>query len=269
MSQNNMHPINQESFIKKVILKIHRITNYKLLNWYKLGEVQQAWYLKKLFKLCEIDLVIDAGGNTGQYATFLRRKVGYKGKILTIEPMQFAVDALVEKFKYDKNWSLEYCAISDTNTVSEFNILSGNQMSSLLKPSSSSTEILKGLQSIVEKTMVKVKTLDNIFESNEYCKSAKNIYLKLDIQGKELEALNGCKDNLYKIVAMQAELNVIPIYEGIHKYYDLMKVIEELGFILSFLPAHAYRFFPDIVDFDAHFVSKSKMQEKGYLENAI
>ena len=82
----------------------------------------------------QIDLIIDAGGNLGQYASFLRNKVGYEGKIITIEPMQFAADALRAKFKNDKNWSLEQCAVSDVTGFAEFNILRGHQMSSMLQP---------------------------------------------------------------------------------------------------------------------------------------
>jgi FkbM family methyltransferase len=264
-----MHPIRLETLISKIILKFQRITAYKFVNWYKLGEKQQVWYLKKLFKLYEIDLVIDAGGNVGQYASFLRNKVGYRGKILTIEPMPNAIKELNDKFQKDKKWCLEQCAISNTETTAEFNILAGDQMSSLLKPSSANTDVLENLQSIVKTIQVKVKTIDSIFEKNEFCQNTKNIYLKLDIQGKELDALRGCKNNLSKIVAMQAELNVMSIYEGIDKYHHVMKEVESMGFILSFLPAHAYRFFPDIIDFDAHFVSKLKMQEKGYMKHEI
>lgn len=264
-----MHPIQHETLFKKIILKIHRLTNYKFVNWYKLGEVQQAWYLKKFFKLYDINLVIDAGENLGQYASFLRTKVGYRGKIITIEPMQFAADALIKKFEHDKNWSLEQCAISDVDAFAEFNILNGHQMSSMLQPSSHASDVLVGLQKIVEKSVVKVKTLDTIFKEHSFCQDDVNVYLKLDIQGKELAALRGCKSNLHKIVALQAEVNVIPIYEGIDKYFTLMKEIEAAGYILSFIPAHAYRLFPDMVDFDAHYIKKSKMAEKGYLKNAI
>lgn len=216
----------------------------------------------------QIDLIIDAGGNLGQYASFLRNKVGYEGKIITIEPMQFAADALRAKFKNDKNWSLEQCAVSDVAGFAEFNILRGHQMSSMLQPSSSTTDVLEDLQTIMEKVTVQVKTLDSIFDKHPFCEDNNNVYLKLDIQGKELEALYGCSNNLHKVIAIQAELNVVPIYEGMHKYFDLMKEIESLGYILSLLPAHSYRLFPDMIDFDAHFVKKSKMAEKGYLKNA-
>lgn len=263
-----MHPIRQETFTQKVLLKLQRIFSYKLINWYKLGEAQQTWYLKKLFKLYAIDFVIDAGGNTGQYAKFLRNKVGYRGKILTIEPMPQAAKMLRENFKNDQNWSLEQCAVSDVAGFAEFNILRGHQMSSMLQPSSSTTDVLEDLQTIVEKVTVQVKTLDSIFDKHPFCEDNNNVYLKLDIQGKELEALNGCSNNLHKVIAIQAELNVVPIYEGMHKYFDLMKEIESLGYILSLLPAHSYRLFPDMIDFDAHFVKKSKMAEKGYLKNA-
>ena len=73
---------------------------------------------------------------------------------------------------------------------------------------------------------------------------------------------------MHKVIALLAELNVVAIYEGMHKYFDLMKEIESLGYILSLLPAHSYSLFPDMIDFDAHFVKKSKMAEKGYLKNA-
>lgn len=262
-----MHPILKESILQKVILKLKRLASYKLLNWYKLGEIQQAWYLKKLFKMYDIDLVVDVGGNIGQYASFIRNKVSYKGKIITVEPMPFAATELKQKFKGDKNWSLEQCAISNEETTAEFNILKGHQMSSLSTPTSDSSDAMVGLQEIVEKITVKVKTLDAIFGEHPFAKESKNIYLKLDIQGHELAAMEGCKHSLNKIVALQAEFNVISIYENSIKYYVLMKEMEDRGYILSFVPAHNYRFFPDMVDFDCHYIKKEKMIEKGYLKS--
>jgi len=43
-------------------------------------------FLRRLFDLYKIDLVIDVGANLGQYRDFIRKAVGFEGWIVSFEP---------------------------------------------------------------------------------------------------------------------------------------------------------------------------------------
>lgn len=55
-----------------------------------------------LFQL-GINCVIDVGANRGQFADEIRG-IGYKGKIISFEPVQREFSFLKERFKNDKSW---------------------------------------------------------------------------------------------------------------------------------------------------------------------
>ena len=48
----------------------------------QIHEIQEVTSLKKFFDYFKVDLVFDVGANVGQYATMLRTKVGFQGKII-------------------------------------------------------------------------------------------------------------------------------------------------------------------------------------------
>jgi hypothetical protein len=95
--------------------------------------------------------------------------------------------------------------------------------------------------------------------------AAKSVYLKIDVQGCERQVLDGASTLLPRVVALQTELNVLPLYHGAPDYKELMAHLEQLGYVLSFIPAHNYEQFPDMIDFDGHFVRRDRLKQMGLL----
>jgi FkbM family methyltransferase len=262
-----MHPIKSRSFARRIGDRLHQSLDLRLVRWMGLGDTQQAWYLKKLFALLEIDLVIDVGGNLGQYASLLRDRVGYRGPLITVEPIPQMAAALQQRFGRDKQWDLMGCALGEKPGRSVLNVMQGHELSSLLEPSDVHTDRLDQLNRVRERLEIDVKTVDQLMSQHPLAKHARNVYLKLDVQGFELPVLRGAICSLPRIVALQAEASVIPLYTGMPMYHDLMRDIEALGYQLSFVPAHNYTQVPDMIDFDCHFVSRAAMISRGYLRN--
>ena len=56
-------------------------------------------HLKRVLERFSVDCVFDVGANDGQYATQLRKKVGYKGLIISFEPIPESAQIIREKSK--------------------------------------------------------------------------------------------------------------------------------------------------------------------------
>jgi FkbM family methyltransferase len=76
-----------------------------------------------------IDLVLDVGANTGQFASSLRA-IGYNGRIVSFEPLSSAHARLSAAAKGASTWIVhERCAIGDRDGETEINV-AGNSVSS-------------------------------------------------------------------------------------------------------------------------------------------
>ena len=56
------------------------------------------------------------------------------------------------------------------------------------------------------------------------------LFLKLDTQGYDLQALGGAGDRMGDVVALQSEISCIPIYEGMPHLTQQIAAYEQAGF---------------------------------------
>lgn len=236
-----------------------RNTDWRLVRWLRLGRAQQRWYLRRLFAWQGIELVLDVGANAGQFARFLRQEVGYKGRIVSFEPLPGLARQLEKEAAGDPLWQVHQLALGEIAGRSQFNVMNTSVMSSFLQPHSASRSQLMRFNQVRTQIDVEVATLDQFLKESLSDYRGRGIYLKLDVQGYEQAVLRGGAQSLSRIPALQLELSVDPLYEGQPSYVELMGQMEQLGYRLSMLPAHEYEYFPEMVDFDAHFVRRDRM----------
>src|SRR3954465_1840833 len=60
-----------------------------------------------------VDVVLDVGANAGQYAGHLRRE-GYRGRIVSFEPVLGSYEQLREAARRDPGWEARHTAVGDT-----------------------------------------------------------------------------------------------------------------------------------------------------------
>jgi FkbM family methyltransferase len=72
-------------------------------------------------------------------------------------------------------------------------------------------------------------SIDALIKSG-YCKPPD--FLKLDVQGYELEILEGYKRNLDACHVIQCEISLLPIIQGAPLLYDVVKYLHEKGFVM-------------------------------------
>lgn len=190
----------------------------------------------KLFEHYKIDLVFDIGANIGQYATGIM-DAGYKGKIVSFEPLSSARAIINKKSTKYPNWAVApRCAIGSKNEEIEINISANSVSSTLLKMLDSHIEGAPESK-IIGKEKVQVFPLDEI--ASTYIGDSKNIFLKIDVQGFEQEVLKGAQGMLDKAKGVEMEISLVPLYENqTWLLPQILEYMEQKGFQLtSIVPA--------------------------------
>lgn len=166
--------------------------------------------------------MLDVGANRGQFASELR-KVGYRGHIISFEPIQKEFAVLRRAFRNDAKWQGYQLALGSEDSVAEINVIPGMTfMSSILKP------IVR--QKKVEK--IEVRRLDSLLPERLAKVREPKVFLKMDTQGYDLEVFKGAGESCKTILGLQSEICVQPHYEGMPHYLDALATYEKAGFEL-------------------------------------
>jgi FkbM family methyltransferase len=186
---------------------------------------------RTLLERCGIDAVVDGGANKGQWAIrFLRDRPNTR--LFSFEPTSSAYSLLVQNSKKFTNWHTFNFALGKIETNSEMLLASNDgQSSSLLEP----VEHLKNFPTVnfTNMEIVSVRRLDRL----EVLKDATSIYLKLDVQGFEWNAIQGAIGLIEKIQVLEIETTLVSQYNGELAHHEIVPKLIELGFVpFSFGP---------------------------------
>jgi FkbM family methyltransferase len=158
-----------------------------------------------------IDIILDVGASTGHFGRRMRRDLGYKGRIISFEPLSAAFRSLAEKAKDDPKWEVWHCGLGDSESRMEINVAGNSDSSSFLEMLPAHLRSAPGSRYIGSET-IEVKALDSLLPS--LCPAGSNIYLKIDTQGFEDKVLRGAEQSLHRIDTIQVEMSLVPLYEG-------------------------------------------------------
>jgi FkbM family methyltransferase len=167
-----------------------------------------------LFSQLPIDLVLDVGANTGQFARQCRA-AGYRGKILSFEPSASAHAALLRSAESDPLWSVaDRMALGAANGETEINIAVNSYSSSILPMLDAHLSAAPN-SAYLQKEKVPLRRLDDVLaDLLTTDASGHTIFLKLDVQGYESHVLAGATQILANTVTLQLEMSLLPLYEG-------------------------------------------------------
>ena len=200
-----------------------------------------------------IKLILDVGANTGQYSSRIR-KAGYRGQIISFEPLSDAFQVLSATAGKDKNWKTYNFAMGDYDGPSTINVSMHSPSSSLLPMTKLLSEAAPGSEYINEQK-IEIKRLDSIY--NTLGLTGVNTFLKIDTQGYEKKVLDGAVNSLSGITGIQLELSAAMLYEGEETYYSICRFIEERGFhLLRIIPGYTHKVTGEMLQFDALFFRK-------------
>lgn len=206
--------------------------------------------LARLISSNNIDLVIDVGANVGQFGARLR-ELGYRGKIVSFEPLSYAFTKLKQRAADDKNWDVYHLGLGDQSGELVLNI-AGNVKSSSILPMLPAHEAAAPQSRYRSTETITVKRLDDLFE--DICEGSSRIFLKLDVQGYERNVLEGAGRSIARIGLIQTELSTLELYEGSGTYQRYFDFFARQGYRLVWLePSFWNGENGELLQFDAVF----------------
>lgn len=177
--------------------------------------------------------VIDVGANTGQFAESLI-DFGYKGKIVSFEPVSSAYKGLKKRANRYRDWIVaERCAIGNYVGNVVINVSDVTVFSSI-KNIKQGFVASESTATVLTTEQVPIMTLDSLL--GKYYDQNDVIFLKVDTQGFEKEVLEGASNLLKWVKGVTLEVPISTdkdIYEGVENdLKDYMDFFISEGFEL-------------------------------------
>lgn len=180
--------------------------------------------LQRLLAATRPDLVADIGGNRGQFADHLRA-AGYKGAIVSFEPVAATAAVLADRANRDPLWTIEPYALGDRQEERTINVpAADDSLASFLQPTEQGRVHFPQLIEPATET-VEIRRLDSVLADRR-----SRLFLKVDTQGWDLRVLKGATGVLDRIVAVQIELALEPLYAGADEYITVLAWLRDAGF---------------------------------------
>lgn len=233
--------------IRRIRNKLRNMRLIDVRQIYRLWEIET---LKKVFARYDIDCVFDIGAHGGEYATRLRRDVGYHGLIFSFEPQPNMARRLESASAGDSKWIVFPYALSHADGEAVFNVMRDTQFSSFHLPSHERVQNFEAVNEIVATVSVSTMTLQSGYEIARTQFAFDHPFLKLDTQGSDVEILQASQDAARQFIALQSELSIEPIYDHSVDFRRAIEFYESLGFSLcAFVPNNAGHF-PRLIETD-------------------
>ncbi|SDK51309.1 FkbM family methyltransferase [Streptomyces indicus] len=192
-------------------------------------------HLVRLLDTYEIDTVLDVGAHTGGYGDLLRRS-GYRGRIVSFEPLTGPRAALLHRTQADDTWTVLPYALGDSSGTTELNVAGNAGASSSVLPMLPRHREAAPQSAYTGRQQAEVRRIDELWE--QITAPGERIFLKLDVQGYEAHVLRGLGEFADEIAGLQMETSLVPLYEGGLLFDDaLARVRGELGMkVMSIVP---------------------------------
>lgn len=223
----------------------------------EVAQLHEKVHLKSFFQHFSVDCVFDVGANEGQYAELLRKKIGFRGPIISYEPIPELAAILEKKAKSDPNWYIDNSALDSMSGPATFNIMVDSQFSSFRDPASDQEVNFQESNKISRSVQINRKTLATEFPYWQKKLGFQRAYLKMDTQGNDLQVVKGAGDLIRSFIGLQSEISFRKIYEDAIDYSESISAYISLGFVLSALVPNNGGHFPLLVEMDCIMFRKS------------
>lgn len=173
----------------------------------------------------------DVGARGGPPQSWLR--VGGKIIYICFEPDPLEAQKIKEDFFANKQFEgvvLE-TALGATDHTGTLHLTRYRASSSLLEPNLPLlTKMAEGsFYEVEEKIPVAITTLDSALRTNDLSID----FLKIDVQGYELEVLNGASKALNQVIGCELEVSFIEIYKNQPLFAEVDQFMRSRGFFLA------------------------------------
>ena len=209
----------------KLRRKIAWALGYDLLRIRKSSSAEAL--VRRFFEHVKPDLVLDVGGNEGQFAADALSAPG-NHKVVSFEPLSSAHGLISKAAQGNPRWEIaERCAIGEARGVTKINI-SNFSGSSSLRPMNDTHLKAAPTTGYVGSEDCEIFRIDDI--GRQYIKPDDRVLLKIDTQGYEKNVLDGATGIMDQVVAMQIEVALVELYDGETLALDLIRSVLDQGF---------------------------------------
>lgn len=226
---------------------------YRVVHETHADEMARTSFVKLLLQRIEPTLVLDVGGNVGQFRSWLRNDLQYKGRGESYEPYPEAAAQLRRESLHDPRWAVHELALGKAIGTAVLNVMSGKgELNSLLEPDDTYTVHLSELNQVRHTIRVEVRTLAEFVP-----RTGETVYLKIDTQGSDLAILEGAGSALDHVAIVQTEVSFTPIYRDQPTAVSVLKFLETHNFTLAGMYRNNRAGFPrQLLEADAFFVRR-------------
>ncbi len=201
--------------IKKTLKKILGIKN------------TQTVKKNRFLEFIKPDFIFDVGANVGMSGQGYINS-GFTNEIYSFEPVSHLFDKLNENASKYQNWKTFKCAIGNKNETLKINVSGGHGGSSSFLRMTDEFEKIAPDQIVFKVEEVPVITLSEFYNNSKI--DAKRIFLKIDVQGFEMNVLEGAKDLFNKIVGIKIETSIIKQYTNEADIFYILPFLLDSGF---------------------------------------
>ena len=183
--------------------------------------------LLQLLKPVRLTEIVDIGANPIDGEPPYRPMMAAKHlcRVTGFEPQQDALNALLTKKGQNERY-LPYAIGNGSEQT--LNICQVSGMTSLLTPDKNMLQtfgIFAEFGRVIEQIPISTRTLDSIDEIVHLD------YLKIDIQGGEMDVFKHGRQKLAKTVAIQTEISFMPLYENQPTFAEIDAELRSQGFV--------------------------------------
>jgi FkbM family methyltransferase len=172
-----------------------------------------------------VDVVLDVGANAGQYGSVLREH-GFRGRVVSFEPVAAAFDLLSRRATADGNWECHRLALAAEEGERTIHVSENLVSSSFLPLGESFVDASPGLRYVTDER-VPTARLDDVRPRLQPDTGV--LFLKLDVQGFELDVLQGAEETLGDLAGLECELSLTGVYRDQTLLADVVALLARHG----------------------------------------
>jgi len=176
----------------------------------------------------QLATIVDIGANKGQFS-LLARQLHPMAQIFAFEPLGKPAKKYCQIFARDSKTAFYQIAIGPTSITADMHVSGRDDSSSLLSITEDQVAFAPGTQE-VGRERVRVAPLSETLLQQEITEPA---LLKIDVQGFELSALEGCESLLRRFSHIYVELSFVPFYENQALAYEVINWLAARQFYLT------------------------------------
>jgi FkbM family methyltransferase len=205
-------------------LVTRKIPNFLIEDMYASMTAQEE-DIRKHFNPEKGDIIVDIGAAFGIYTIIASKRVGENGKVIAIEAHPDSFDMLNRNIKLNKLTNvtcLNYAVYSRKMKIkiySNYTIMSERIREEKMK------------EKFVE---INADTLDNILQQQNGLVREQVNWIKIDVEGAELEVLKGAHDIMSNSKNITLLIEVHNVEDGKNLYRPIMDLMEKHNFKVEF-----------------------------------